>query len=418
MPANIVTLSQYIANPDAQLSDDSVLEVRGFFTHNFISGDGVTPIYGNATNGEQGPYESISATLNASGKVVVAAHDIEVTTLSNPTARYFEILFVDGAASQIFIPNTQGATGWQVPSVYGTPINFGELALYNRAQRLVYPPNTYFTADQTIQEIDLRAGQFDYAAVNRNGITSISVAPALASLPIAVGDNDPRVNFTINVQYAPYNAVGNGIADDTDALNAAFAVVGATVVIPEGTYKTTSKLTAPVCEQIIGAGSDVSILKPTSAVSAFMDVLNGGPALLQGFSVNGSSTTSARGLKFGDTAQSGAANYWAGRVIDVLVYNFTGIGGLGVWYCDSLKAQFEYLRCRANYRGMLVQGTDTAVPTNTEFDKCEFTQNTTQGVKQVTGAGIVFGETCLFESNGEEGLLVPRLMQILPTLRF
>jgi hypothetical protein len=189
MTVSIVTIEQYATQPSVQLSDDDVLEVRGWYNRSFIAGDGVTPVEANVSNGALGPYYSITPTLNGSGYLVVPAHDVQATTLSNPTAGYTEQLWVNGTYVVTLMPNTQASTGWQIPTTYGTTIAFDEIATYNRARRLVYPPNTYFTADETIAEIRRLADDQAYAAVGVNGITSIDVAPEVASLPISVGAN-------------------------------------------------------------------------------------------------------------------------------------------------------------------------------------------------------------------------------------
>jgi hypothetical protein len=187
-----LTISQYTCNPSQELSTDDTLEVRAFYTRSFIASDAVTPVFGNNSNGAFGPYYSITPTLNGSGDLVVPAHVVQPTTESNPTGSYIEQLWVNGAFSQTLMPNTGAGSGWQIPTVYGDPIAYDEIATYNRAKRLLYPPATYFTADQTIEEIRRIAGDFDYAGFEINGITSLSVAPVVASEPIAVGVNDPN----------------------------------------------------------------------------------------------------------------------------------------------------------------------------------------------------------------------------------
>lgn len=194
MPDSIVTINQYATSPSLQVDASSTLEVRGWYSRDFVAGDGVTPMLGNSFAGEQGPYYTIGASLNDSGEVLVDTHDVQATTLSNPRANYFEGLWVNGTFSQLLMPNTTGATGWQIPTVYGAIIAFDEIATYNRARRLVYAPNTYFTADQTITEIRRIAGDQAYAAVGVAGITEADTAPAIASRPIAVMINSPQAN--------------------------------------------------------------------------------------------------------------------------------------------------------------------------------------------------------------------------------
>ncbi len=239
MPTGIVTVSQYSPEPPLQFSVDDELEVRGFYTRDFIAGDGVTSIYGNFSSGEQAPYYySTTPTLNASGNLVVPAHDIQATTLSNPTANYFEGLWVNGAFVQWLMPNTQAATGWQIPTIYGSVIAIDEIALYNRAKRLLYPPDTYPTFDEVVLLIRRLAGNFDYMAVGVNGIGRASFPPVVASEPIVLMENDPRVGSYYNI-LAYSAATTNTAAQNTVFIAAAVAAAsagGGGIYIPRGTF--------------------------------------------------------------------------------------------------------------------------------------------------------------------------------------
>lgn len=220
MPGSEITISQYTPNPPIQLPDGySSLEVKGYYSNDYIAVDGVTPVLGNFNSGQSGFYYSTTPTINGSGDLVVPAHNVQPTVGSNPSARYTEDLWVDGAFYQRLMPNTAAGTGWQIPTVYGDPITYDEIATYNRAATLVYPPNTYFTADQTIQEILRLSGILNYAGVGILGRTELDFAPAVASIPIAVGSNSPVIAaFTLhaskygsfNLAVAAINALGGG----------------------------------------------------------------------------------------------------------------------------------------------------------------------------------------------------------------
>lgn len=83
----------------------------------------------------------------------------------------------------------------------------------------------------------------DLASTTNIGQTKLSVAPASASSPIAVGENDPRFTLSpykiFNVK--AYGAVGDGVVNDTTAIDAAIAaaqaVGGGTILFPEGVYR-------------------------------------------------------------------------------------------------------------------------------------------------------------------------------------
>lgn len=65
--------------------------------------------------------------------------------------------------------------------------------------------------------------------------------------------------FFVNVRLAAYGALGNGVADDTDAIqdaiDAASAAGGGTVFFPAGTYRVTSAITVPDAVSLLGCGS-------------------------------------------------------------------------------------------------------------------------------------------------------------------
>ena len=183
----LVTISQTTPSPPIQVAGDDI-ELRVWYTQNFVAGDGVTPVEGGT--GQNGFYYSITCTKNGSDQVVIPAFTIQATTESNPTANFFGQLWVNGAPGQVIFG---GASGWQLPTLFGATINYGQLALYNRVKRLLYPPATYPTFQQVIELINLYAGPQNYAGLNILGSTELSVAPVLASKPIAVGDNDTRV---------------------------------------------------------------------------------------------------------------------------------------------------------------------------------------------------------------------------------
>jgi parallel beta-helix repeat protein len=89
-------------------------------------------------------------------------------------------------------------------------------------------------------------------------------------------------DLVYNVKAAAYGAVGNDIADDTTAINAAITAAGTTGVVffPPGTYKVTG-LTVSANSRLVGSGARVSAL--ALANSANLPVLRFTTAVTQAY---------------------------------------------------------------------------------------------------------------------------------------
>lgn len=197
-----------------------------------------------------------------------------------------------------------------------------------------------------------------------------------------------------NVKNAPYNAVGNGVVDDTTAIlaaDAAAAVSGGTVVFPPGTYKTSQNLVVSRKWQGVPGAT---VIQPTSAVTKCIDLRAGGRG--DGIDLDGVNTTGKTGL---DVGTAGIANIlsWEKSTI----HNFLGVGGRGMKVATLVTGFFENLYVYNNYINLHTNGGNT--PTDTLWSNCQFRTATTKGVWIETGVGLRFLKP-LFESNGEEGL--------------
>jgi hypothetical protein len=100
-------------------------------------------------------------------------------------------------------------------------------------------------------------------------------------------------NQEVNVKNSPYNAVGDGIVDDTAAFTLALST-GHTVIVPPGSYVLSSKLTVTGSGQrIVGAGPHLTVLIPdgfSDDVIEFSGGNRGGG--VENLSVDGSAQTS------------------------------------------------------------------------------------------------------------------------------
>jgi hypothetical protein len=87
----------------------------------------------------------------------------------------------------------------------------------------------------------------------------------------SVSEATEKLGNMLSVKDKDFGAVGDGVADDTAAFNAAasalFAMGGGTLTIPAGRYKITSQITlaSPYSIQIQGAGRNSAIIVQTTA---------------------------------------------------------------------------------------------------------------------------------------------------------
>jgi len=192
--------------------------------------------------------------------------------------------------------------------------------------------------------------------------------------------------------------------DSTGALNAAFAQAGRIVRLMKGGYRFISNLPAPICTAIIGSGKDDTILYPSSAITAALTARAPATQIprLEEFCLDGTATTNAIGLTFGDTIDG-----WAGRVKRVRVKNFTGASGVGIRIGFALKTEFIGVTVQGCGTNLVMQRFSTFPSSTTlTFRNCQFVTSTVgPGAKVADGMAITFDGT-VFESNAQEGLLL------------
>lgn len=131
-----------------------------------------------------------------------------------------------------------------------------------------------------------------------------------------------------------YGAVGDGVADDTAAIQAAInaCTIGGTVYIPAGTYKTTAVLTIAVNGvQILGDGSKATDIKPATVAQDVFSFVKAGSSI---------EYCSIRHLRIEPTALVGTAikvtnHYWM-MVEDVVIAGNHNIG------LDILRGSVAY----------------------------------------------------------------------------
>ena len=120
------------------------------------------------------------------------------------------------------------------------------------------------------------------------------------SLWVEVARRGPQSDLYVNVKATPYNAVGDGVTDDTAAIQAANDAVeaagGGVVFFPEGTYIVTALTVDSQRVEFLGVGR-ATILKKTSGTTDFITVTANGCSFRR-FRIEGPNNTGADGIAF------------------------------------------------------------------------------------------------------------------------
>jgi hypothetical protein len=212
------------------------------------------------------------------------------------------------------------------------------------------------------------------------------------------------------VSVKDFGAVGDGVADDTAAIQAAIAQAGngGSVFFPAGTYRTTST-TDGSNRTLFGVG-EASVIKPDAAVTVCI-LLDSDANGETGFAwstevrslfLEGDNTSGATGIFVGQTVTT--ANY---LIDNVTVNRFAGAGGFGIKVVESVYCKIqncEIARCQVNF---YAKGTGTN-PTTTVVENCYIRAADAQG-GFVQGAWQITFRNCVFEANRLAGLRVAPL---------
>lgn len=202
----------------------------------------------------------------------------------------------------------------------------------------------------------------------------------MQSLLLAAAMGVTSINATFSAAYdyfnvKDYGAVGNGVANDTAAIQAAINAAGASpVYLPKGTYLITAGLNMPNHNAhggLVGDGVSASVIQCSGSGYTGLTT-RGASGVYRDFSIvakNGRSTA-LNGIFF---------NFYGGRadIRNVVAQNFNGFGMSfeAIWDSSVSNIVIENSGNASNYAFSVTGGTDTS--NHTVFDRIQVeTSNT------------------------------------------
>jgi len=256
-------------------------------------------------------------------------------------------------------------------------------------------------------DIDSKSGYFDVSA----GVTLTINGTLFSSTPRKVLSLTGTVSFanshtTIYPQW--WGAKGDGITDDTDAMQAAItSAAGSRVYIPAGTYVISTGLTHVGHLNLSGI-TGMSIIQPALGTGVALTVTNGVGALgygntsiIEGITIDGQHDPTGTGIILGTPITLATNTVF----IQVDVNSFDGAGGIG-WYIRNVS-QINLYNCISNVNetGVKIHSTTHGTPTTVTWEGGEVMFNTGTGVDIQEGRRITFRNVDI-ESNHVRGIYI------------
>lgn len=175
-----------------------------------------------------------------------------------------------------------------------------------------------------------------------------------------------------------YGAVGNGIADDTsavqNAITAAAAVGGGTVFLPPGTYLINAALTiasSPASVSVVGSSRGVSIIKSSSSTANAFTVTSVGVVSFRQFTIAAATSSSGSGIS---VATGGN-----------IVVDTVAISGFAKGIATTASALYaQNALVDGSTAGLAQTGTSTATVVGGQF-----TSGSGSGITLATGAPVL-----------------------------
>ena len=204
-------------------------------------------------------------------------------------------------------------------------------------------------------------------------------AQAVAYRPAGTGAvaTDVQTKLRESVSVKDFGAVGDGVTDDTTAIQAALDYSNH-VIIPIGTYKISSTLNVVAGKRLEGFGFDSdpsgsfnkfrSLIVPTAAVTGAAIDVEGSDNVVSNITLDGTATTGVIGWRIGNVA---LANL--GYMDNCHAWDFSGSGAKGIQIVNVV--QFKATNCyfSSNLENLDIGSTASAsLPTTVTFDTCTF----------------------------------------------
>jgi hypothetical protein len=159
----------------------------------------------------------------------------------------------------------------------------------------------------------------------------------------------------ISVKQSPYNAIGNGRADDTAAINAAASAARAATVrlnIPSGTYLVSATLDLTGIE-VFGSGRQNTIIQASASVEAssgFDVIQTKGYAHITNLTIQGgwaSPSTNVKGNAIATLSAPGANPAYYGYQNTFENLNIQNVNGSCIYINDGAYETIRNIRCNA-----------------------------------------------------------------------
>lgn len=240
----------------------------------------------------------------------------------------------------------------------------------------------------------------------------------------------PNYNSSVNkpvisVTGTPYFARGNGVHDDTAAIQSAWnACAGGTLYFPPGTYLLNTATSGVIFNilntnnnilnpgviggcSISGSGIGRTITKTTSATATLMAAISTGTVFYPFYDIHdltlqgpSAPTCTASGGTGGNGLQISGTAAVTVYLRNLLVTGFCGSGSIGIWLDNAEMFQVDHIRADYDDIGLkLSSASNSSVANNVTVD-----QNHSYGGYVSGGTGNITWNSLLVQSNYKTGL--------------